>query len=71
MTCILGIVVIYVYAMIAYFQSAIKDSLVYFGDDKSLPICKNAKHCFLIFLDMGLRNGGGIGDVFLYPAPDV
>jgi hypothetical protein len=68
MTVILGIVVIYIYAMIAYFNSTIKNSLIYFGDDKTLPICKNAKDCLLEFIDMGLRNGGGIGDVFLYPS---
>ncbi|EGR32545.1 hypothetical protein IMG5_078330 [Ichthyophthirius multifiliis] len=70
MTVVLGIVVIYIYAMLAYFIPSIKDSLIYYGDDKTLPICKNAKDCLLIFLDMGLRNGGGIGDVFLYPSPE-
>ncbi|EGR32413.1 inositol -triphosphate type 3, putative [Ichthyophthirius multifiliis] len=65
MTSILGVCVIYVYSMIAYF-TPLQHSLIY-NDNEEFQVCKNAKDCFLIFLDLGLRNGGGIGDVFFYP----
>ena len=55
--------------MIGYYEPIIKETFL-FWDDKEYPVCENAVYCFLMFIDLGLRSGGGIGDVLLYPSRD-
>ena len=68
MTAILGIVLLYIYAIIGFYSSDIKSTFVYAGNDK-LNVCDNAWRCFGFILNIGLRSGGGVGDAFNLPNP--
>ena len=57
LTCILGMVVIYLFSVVAYifFQDALRNSE---GD----RVCDSLIHCFMYALTHGVRSDGGLGD---------
>ena len=62
MTLVFGLILIYIYAMLAF----------YFFDDNFLGIYKDGENacetlwqCYLTIIHMGLRLSGGIGDVLV------
>ena len=64
MTAILGIVIVYIYAVIGYYTSNLRKSFLFKGNNDNMNVCSNTLDCFLLFLNLGLRNGGGIGEAF-------
>lgn len=70
MTAILGIVIIYIYMTIGYNLPALRNSFVFVGSNPNLSLCPNTLYCFMQFLDLGLRSGGGIGDVLMTASPN-
>jgi hypothetical protein len=59
-------VIVYIYAFIAF--QILRDSYKNADDDPSNPpevsvYCATLLECFTSTLDLGLRSGGGIGDV--------
>jgi len=36
-------------------------------DDEKFEMCNNLFHCYLVLINFGSRNGGGIGETVLYP----
>jgi inositol 1,4,5-triphosphate receptor type 3 len=68
MTAMLGIILIYIWACIAflfiadnYFDDAIHTGLLNKAGDS---VCMSLMHCFLSTINYGLRFGGGMGDFF-------
>lgn len=68
MTALLGGVILYIYAMIAFTNSDLRDTFLY-ANDKTIQTCQSAFECFLFILNVGLRQGGGIGDIIQMPHP--
>lgn len=64
MTAILGIVIIYIFAMIGFYSNHMKSTLIFAGNNNNMVVCDNSLDCFLLFINFGIRNGGGIGDSF-------
>ncbi|EGR33950.1 inositol -triphosphate type 1 isoform 3, putative, partial [Ichthyophthirius multifiliis] len=64
MTAILGIVIVYIYAIAGFFNSDLKNSFVFKGNNDDMKVCETPIDCFILFLNLGLRSGGGIGDAF-------
>eukprot|EP00667_Euglena_gracilis_P000043 EG_transcript_43 len=58
LTALLGMAVIYIFSVLAYLQFP-ED----FVDDEGEEVCTNLAQCFLFTLMVGLRQGGGVGDV--------
>ncbi|EGR28732.1 hypothetical protein IMG5_169290 [Ichthyophthirius multifiliis] len=52
-----------------YFLPILKKTFI-FWDDYNFPVCDNPKECLVFFLNLGLRSGGGIGDVLFQPNRD-
>jgi len=61
MTAILGVVVIYIYGMIGYYIPMVHSTLS--PQQLQVPLCVDAFNCFLFALNLGLRSGGGVGDI--------
>ena len=64
MTGILGAVVIYIYAMIGYYETTLH-STMNANTDFGPVACTDAFNCFLWFANIGLRTGGGVGETLL------
>lgn len=47
--------------MLAYYNESLHATLV--GASVTVPICTSGFNCFLDVSDMGLRAGGGFGDI--------
>ncbi|EGR28280.1 inositol -trisphosphate receptor, putative [Ichthyophthirius multifiliis] len=62
-------IIVYIYSISAYFSNDLKNSFQFNGNNNNLQVCGNKLDCFLLFLNLGLRNGGGIGESFdqVYP----
>jgi len=61
MTVVLGVIMIYIYATIGYFSVLADDPDNDTADFTDL--CSSPWHCFLSLANVGIRSGGGIGDV--------
>jgi len=59
MTGLLGIILIYIYAVVGYFF--LNDYFTFGTQDQ----CSSMFHCFMTTINWGLRMGGGIGDVLI------
>lgn len=59
LTFILAIFIIYAYSVLT-----ITNYRKYFGSDYPVDICDTLYSCFLYSINLGLRNGGGLGDSF-------
>jgi len=72
LTALLGLILIYIYAIIGY---NFFDSQYYSPDigDAGERFCNTMLQCYLSTLNLGLRSGGGIGDMLMLPSfqPDV
>jgi hypothetical protein len=67
-TAVLGIVFIYIYTTIAYYDLTVHRTFIY-SNDGEYHICSTAWRCFGYILDVGLRAGGGVGDNINIPNP--
>lgn len=61
MTAVLGIVIVYIYAIVAFYVKSINETFVYTAYP-DYNICDSAWNCFTFMMNIGLRSGGGIGD---------
>eukprot|EP01059_Diplonema_ambulator_P036495 TRINITY_DN9103_c0_g1_i1.p1 TRINITY_DN9103_c0_g1~~TRINITY_DN9103_c0_g1_i1.p1 ORF type:complete len:2700 (+),score=824.86 TRINITY_DN9103_c0_g1_i1:45-8144(+) len=63
LTCVLGMVVVYLFSVVAYifFQDAIRT-------DTGEPVCTTLIRCFSYALTHGVRSDGGLGDHMLDPS---
>lgn len=61
MTSMLGIVFMYIYAMLAYYEPILHSTITL--NSMRVPICINPINCFIFVVNLGIRAGGGIGDV--------
>lgn len=66
MTLIFGVSLIYIYTSITYYNLVLRNSALY-NEDVEFTYCDNFFHCFISFLNFGLRSGGGMGDNIQYP----
>lgn len=69
MTGILGVIIIYIYSMIAYYSTVVHSTLKGIND-LEWQMCKDAWSCFVFAINSGLRSGGGIGDTIAQPNPN-
>ena len=53
------------FTSITYFTK-MRDNYVFLEDD-TLNLCENFFQCFITLTNFGVRSGGGIGDLLLYP----
>jgi len=60
MTGILGVVVIFIYAMVAYYGPYVRSSMD--TVEYEVPICDTPIMCFMYVINIGLRSGGGVGE---------
>ena len=68
MTVLLGLVIMYIYSMFSFYNPALHKTMILSEDNK--PICYNPVNCFCFVLNLGMRSGGGIGDLIIQPHPD-
>lgn len=66
MTAILGVIIIYIFAMIGFNSEDMKAGFKFTGNNEDLEVCTNSMDCFLLFVNFGIRNGGGISDSLKY-----
>ena len=67
MTGLLGLIIMYIYAMIAFYDPIVHSTIN--NNQMGIPLCIDAFNCFLFAVNMGLRAGGGVGDVADQPSP--
>jgi len=65
MTGLLGMVIMYIYGMLAYYNTTLHSSMK--GQD--MPICTDPFNCFMFIVNLGMRSGGGVGDQLWQPHP--
>jgi len=68
MTGVLGVLLIYIWSVIGFFE--MQDTFISNSDPEAV-LCNNIWHCFLTVMEQGLREGGGIGDSIVIPAFDA
>ena len=66
MTAILGVIIIYIFAMIGFYSEDMKAGFKFTGNNDNLDVCTDSMDCFLLFMNFGIRNGGGISDSLAY-----
>ena len=61
-TLLLVMIVVYSYTMLIglYYQNSFDP-----GSTNDIPVCNNLINCYCYVLDLGLRNGGGVGDAMV------
>ncbi|CAD8112241.1 unnamed protein product [Paramecium sonneborni] len=73
MTVLLGVLIMYLYSLIAYqstdFKEQLKEGNSASDESDSLDstVCYSAFQCLIFVIHQGLRAGGGIGDVLVAP----
>ena len=65
MTMILGFILIFISGSTTFFTN-LRTTLI-FMEAPEFTMCTSYIHCYLSLLGFGLRSGGGIGDVIIYP----
>lgn len=76
MTGVLGIIVMFIYSMIGFYASEdfrnnmVFDQQVGINNDENLYLCDSPLRCFMFVVNMGLRAGGGVGEVIKQPLSD-
>lgn len=64
-TVSLILILVLSFTSITYFTS-LRENYVFLEDD-TLDLCENFLQCFITLTNFGVRSGGGIGDLLLYP----
>mmetsp|Transcript_35283 Transcript_35283/g.31725 ORF Transcript_35283/g.31725 Transcript_35283/m.31725 type:complete len:232 (+) Transcript_35283:328-1023(+) len=69
MTAVLGLLLIYIYAVIGFFVIVPQMRLADSDDEENgyKDVCESIFECFLTILNGGLRAGGGIGEILYQP----
>jgi len=66
MTAMLGVLILYLYSLFAYFYIADQyhdDNIErWINNERGQSVCMDMLHCFLSTFNYGLRMGGGLGD---------
>lgn len=67
MTGILGVVIIFIYSMLAFYSQYVRSTMetLEYGE----PICDTPIMCFMFVVNVGLRAGGGVGEPLIQPNP--
>lgn len=65
MTGLLGIVIMYIYSMFGFYSQTLHSTMIaaFNTAGYEVPLCVDPLNCFMMMLNMGLRAGGGIGDI--------